>query len=162
MWLDRTKPTIEHLCHRSSSLVQDHNVTTILNAEGASVKVSHGGDRITDNVPITVWHCLQSYLSLRKERGMIWILVRNLFFCCFSSSQFFFETFLLNIFQVPYEVEYRSGGRGDFVFPSSPVFETCFIILIVPEVRFTFFDIILIWNDLRLFEISVNFSTFFD
>jgi len=43
LWPDRTKPTIRHLRHIFSSLDWNRNVTTILNAKGASAKVSDGG-----------------------------------------------------------------------------------------------------------------------
>jgi len=43
MWPDLTKPTIGHWCHRSCSLDWNCNFTTILNAKGASDKVSDGG-----------------------------------------------------------------------------------------------------------------------
>ena len=43
MWSDLRKPTIGHLCHRSSSLDWNRNVTEILNALGAFAKVSNGG-----------------------------------------------------------------------------------------------------------------------
>ena len=43
MWPDLTKPTVGHLCHRSFSLDWNRNITTILNAKGASTKVSIGG-----------------------------------------------------------------------------------------------------------------------
>ena len=40
---DLTKSTIGHSCHRFSSLDWNRNVTTLLNAKGASAKVSDGG-----------------------------------------------------------------------------------------------------------------------
>jgi len=66
MWLDLTKPTIGHLRHWSSSLDWSRNSTTILNAKGASTKVSDGGFcQIGSHICISL--CMYTLLGLRNQ-----------------------------------------------------------------------------------------------
>jgi len=73
MWLDLTKPTIGHFCHRSSSLDWNRNLTTILNIKGASAKVSDGGFcQIGSHMAITSPDSCMCTYGWQRLHGYLW------------------------------------------------------------------------------------------